>query len=262
MARPLPGAGLFGFCRGRGRGAAPAARRAADAGGACVFRRSRNGLRPTVRACRGVRRAGAGQVRAGGRPAAGPAAEPPKRAQPVCPPGRRAACGRGFPPAKARRFCPFRIFSLPSRPQMCYNIYSTFKEGIKSVCERNQDRVWEYRRLRGSGLRHPQPAGHPAGHPVLCAAASVPKRHHLLSRRAPQGLYAAGDEPRGSRGAGRIDPHHQRGAVPHRPPAGAFRALPQHIGHPQHRRSRRDHQIGVPQKEGGRRCGPPCQPAG
>ena len=38
--------------------------------------------------------------------------------------------------------------------------------------------------------------------------------------------------------------------------------LPQHIGHPQHRRSRRDHQIGVPQKEGGRRCGPPCQPAG
>ena len=55
-------------CRGRGRGAAPAARRAADAGGACVFRRSRNGLRPTVRACGGVRRAGAGQ--GAGRPQA------------------------------------------------------------------------------------------------------------------------------------------------------------------------------------------------
>ena len=40
-------------------------------------------------------RAGAGAGRGGGvvRRGAGPAAEPPKRAEPVCPPGGRAACG-------------------------------------------------------------------------------------------------------------------------------------------------------------------------
>ena len=82
---------------------------AAEAGSARLFRRSRNGLRPVAcglpQTCAGAGRAFAGvgwgpgrdlrEGRCRGR-AAGPAAEPPRRAKPACFGAAETACGRSL----------------------------------------------------------------------------------------------------------------------------------------------------------------------